>query len=96
MSDIKLSPDLLREVRQALERNDPGASDPGFALQYLAALMGYILGGEDATEAEKQGYFDDLTAFARHVMEDTIENIKRQQTAREQSAFGYWEPPAKG
>ncbi len=95
MSDIKLSPELLREVRQILARNDPEAADPGIALQYLAALIGHILGGENASEAQKLGYYDELSAFGRHVLGDTIERIESQRAAPQQSAFGYWEPPAK-
>jgi hypothetical protein len=95
MSEIKLSPELLREVRQALEKNDSETADPGIALQYLAALIGHTLGAENAPEAQKLAYYDELSAFGRHVMQDTIERIERQREAQQQNAFGYWEPPAE-
>ena len=96
MSQIKLSGELLRDVREALHKNDPQTADTGIALQYMAALMGYILGGENAPESQKTGYFDELTTFARQVMDDTMQNLKERQAAAEEDAFGYWEPPREG
>ena len=96
MSQIKLSGELLREIREALHKNDPQAADTGIALQYMAALTGYMLGGEKVPESQKQGYFEELTAFARHVMDDTAQQIKERQTNAQESAFGYWEPPKEG
>jgi hypothetical protein len=96
MSQIKLSGELLREIREALHKNDPQAADTGIALQYLAALTGYILGGESAPESQKQGYFEELTTFARHVMDGTIQQVKQREASAQESAFGYWEPPGEG
>ena len=42
MADIQLSSQLFQDIQQAVERQEPGA-DQGVVMQYLAAVMGYLL-----------------------------------------------------
>ena len=62
-------------------------------MQYLAAVMGYMLGGqENLDDQQRSEYMDELCGFARHVLDDvTAQNQQRQQAASA-SAFGYWDP----
>jgi hypothetical protein len=91
MADIQLSSELFQDIQQAVTRQHPGA-DQGTVMQYLAAVMGYMLGSQQQMAAEqKQAFMDELCGFARHVYEDLARNQQQQQAAQAQ-AFGYWEP----
>lgn len=92
MADIQLSSQLFQDIQQAVATQHPGA-DQGTVMQYLAAVMGYMLGNQRQMSSEqKQAYMDELCAFARHVYEDLASSQQQQQAAQAQ-AFGYWEPP---
>lgn len=91
MADIQLSSQLFQDIQQAVTRQHPGA-DQGTVMQYLAAVMGYLLANQRQMDAEqKDGYMDELCAFARQVLADVAQQETRQQAAQAQ-AFGYWEP----
>ena len=45
MADIQLSSELFQDIQQAVLRQDPEA-DQGIVMQYLAAVMGYMLGSQ--------------------------------------------------
>ncbi|HOP15671.1 MAG TPA: hypothetical protein PLX99_03635 [Gammaproteobacteria bacterium] len=92
MADIQLSSQLFEDVQQAVLRQQPDA-DQGVILQYLAAVMGYMLGSQRAmTSSDRDALMDDLCAFARHVVDDLTQ---REQEASQPpaQAFGYWTPP---
>lgn len=92
MADIQLSSQLFQDIQQAVTRQHPGA-DQGTVMQYLAAVMGYMLGNQRQMSAEdKNAFMDELCDFARHVVEDLARNQAQQQAAQAQ-AFGYWKPP---
>ena len=94
MADIQLSPQLFSDIQAAVERQEPNA-DPGTTMQYLAAVMGYILGSQgNMTQADREEYMNELCGFAQHVVSDVV---ARQAPARpaappNQQAFGIWEP----
>lgn len=93
MADIQLSSQLFQDIQQAVQRQDPEA-DQGVVMQYLAAVMGYMLGTQrDMSDAERDAYFDELCGFARHVYDDLVERQQQQQRTQAGQAFGYWNPP---
>ena len=96
MADIQLSSQLFQDIQQAVQRQDPNA-DPGVVMQYLAAIMGYMLGSQASwSDSEREAYLDELCAFARHVYGDVSaqqQQQPQQPAAPSGQAFGYWHPP---
>lgn len=95
MADIQLSSQLFDDMQQAVLRQDPEA-DQAVVMQYLAAVMGYMLGSQrDIPAAEREAFLDELCGFARHVYQDLTQ--QEQQFARQPAgqAFGYWVPPKR-
>jgi len=91
MADIQLSSQLFQEIQEAVSRQHPGA-DAGVVMQYLAAVIGYMLGNQkQMDDAQKQAFLDDLCGFTRHVLDDLAQSQQQQQAAAS-SAFGVWEP----
>lgn len=93
MADIQLSSQLFQDIQQAVQRQQPDA-DQGVVMQYLAAVMGYMLGSQRGVPAaQRDEFMEELCGFARHVYQDLA---ARQETteAPVAPAFGYWEPPA--
>lgn len=92
MADIQLSSQLFQDIQAAVTRQHPGA-DQGTVMQYLAAVMGYLLANQKGMDdAQKTEFLDDLCGFARHVVEDMTRGQAEQQQAQSQ-ALGYWNPP---
>ncbi|MDJ0741162.1 MAG: hypothetical protein QNJ91_15715 [Gammaproteobacteria bacterium] len=92
MADIQLSPQLFQDIQQAVQRQDPDA-DQGVVMQYLAAVIGYLLGSQRGMSADDRAAFmDELCAFARHVHDD-LSGRQPQQAPSAAQAFGYWIPP---
>lgn len=96
MANIQLSPQLFEDIQKAIGRQEPDA-DQGVAMQYLAAVTGYMLGTQRSMDqAGKEAFLDELCTFARQVMNDVSaqqEQQLAQQQAAQASAFGYWQPP---
>ena len=93
MADIQLSSQLIQDIQQAVRRQDPDA-DQGTVMQYLAAVMGYMLGSQrDMPAADREAYMDELCGFARHVYGDLAQRQQQQAQAPSAQAFGYWTPP---
>jgi len=95
MADIQLSSQLFQDVQQAVQRQDPSA-DQAVVMQYLAAMLGYMLGSQRGMQAtERDAFMDELCAFARHVYDDLAQRQQAAAPVASEQAFGYWEPPAK-
>lgn len=97
MADIQLSSQLFQDIHQAVRQQDPQADD-AVVMQYLAAVMGYMLGSQrDMPDAEREAYLDELCGFARHVYDDLAQRQRQRQQQQQQvasgQAFGYWHPP---
>ncbi len=93
MADIQLSSQLFQDIQQAVQRQHPEA-DQAVVMQYLAAVMGYMLGSQrDMPAADRDAFMDELCAFARHVYEDLAQRQQQQTQAASAPAFGYWIPP---
>ena len=93
MADIQLSSQLFQDIQDAVQRQEPGA-DQAVVMQYLAAIMGYMVGSQrNMSEADRDGFLDELFGFARHVVNDVVQQQQQQQQQAAGKAFGYWEPP---
>jgi len=96
MSELKLSHELVNELRSVVNKHDDKAQDPGVASQYLCAVVGFLLGQQDMPEERKKSLVEELSAFMQHVVDD----VGRQQKAPPpaaappppQEAFGIWKP----
>lgn len=73
---MQISTELVNEVQAVIARHDPRAADPSVTMQYLAAILGIILGNRPATEEDKNEYLDQLSGFMRFVTED----VDKQRT----------------
>jgi hypothetical protein len=96
MANIQLSHELLSEMQEIVTRHHEGA-DPGVVMQYMAAVMGYMLASQSQFEIEQQKqYLENLCDFARSVHSDVsaqYQQAKAEQPApAAESAYGVWEP----
>lgn len=95
MADIQLSSQLFQDIQQAVLRQDPQA-DQAVVMQYLAAVMGYMLGSQrDMQAADRDALLDELCGFAHHVYDDLSQREQQQAKKPAGQAFGYWIPPKK-
>ncbi len=93
MDQIKLSDRLIDDLQSVLIAEDEQAKDPYVTMQYLAAIVGYLVGKQGITTAQKQEVLTDLNAFAAHVMGDIDQTVqKRKQQSGASEAFGIWRP----
>ena len=92
MSELKLSGELLQSIQDVLVANDDDARDPGVAVQYLAAVSGYLLGMQEMDAVQKGEFLEQLYAFSRHVMDDVDQQRREAQPPAQQEAFGIWKP----
>ena len=90
MSQLQLSPQFVRKMHQYLADHDENAKDPGVAAQYMAAVMGFLLGEQDMPESEKEEVLEQLFAFAQHVANDVSQ--QKKAAPPKQQAFGVWKP----
>lgn len=95
VADLQLSSQLFQDIQQAVQRQDPQA-DQVVVMQYLAAVMGYMLGNQrDMPAADRDALMDELCGFAHHVYGDLVQRQQPQTQRPAGQAFGYWEPPKK-
>lgn len=89
MSELQLSTSMIQSVQDAIISHDPQAENELVAIQYLAALMGYMLGTSSVPTEQQGEVMEQLSAFGRHVLED-VQQRPPQPPAQE--AFGIWKP----
>jgi len=91
MADLKLSQELIDNIQQTIVAVDPAAQDSSITLQYLAAVTGYILGGQQGMpKNQKDDYLEQLNAFTKHVLDDVCKPVAPPAAAA--NAFGVWKP----
>ena len=91
MEPLKLSDELVADLQRTIMKHDDRASDGGIAIQYYAAIIGYILAQQDYTREQKEDFLDQLNAFSHHVFTDCMQ--QSQHTAPPSSdAMGKWRP----
>lgn len=95
MEQLKLSDRLIEDLQRVLISSDDRAKDAYIMVQYLAAVMGYVVGKQEISTPEKAEIHEHLSAFAKHVMDDidqTLQQRGQQSTASAAEAFGIWKP----
>lgn len=90
MSSIQLSDALLGDIQAVLEKHDPANKDSGIGVQYLAAILGYIVANFPTPSAQKTDIMNQLFQFASHVMAENDVSKATESTANE--AYGVWKP----
>ncbi len=91
MDQLKLSRELIEKIEKVLVEEDERAKNPLLAGQYLAAIIGFIVGNHDLPSGEKNEIMNELNAFAKYVYDDITK--QRQQTMQPVGeAFGIWKP----
>ena len=88
MEPLKLSDDLVNDVQLAVIKHDERAKDGGVAIQYYAAIIGYVLAKQDYATEQKEEFLDQLNAFSHHVFIDCIQ----QSEPPASDAMGKWRP----
>lgn len=88
MSQLQLSEDLVNELHDVLIKHDQLAEDTGVTMQYLAAIMAFMLAHQNMATDDKREFLQQLFGFANHVLDDVIG--KNQPPADD--AFGIWKP----
>ncbi|MBT8112502.1 MAG: hypothetical protein KJO81_12170 [Gammaproteobacteria bacterium] len=91
MDQLKLSRELIEKIEKVLVEEDERAKNPLLAGQYLAAIIGFIVGNHDLPSGEKNEIMNELNAFAKYVYDDITK--QRQQTMQPVGeSFGIWKP----
>ncbi len=91
MDQLKLSRELIEKIEKVLVEEDERAKNPLLAGQYLAAIIGFIVGNHELPSGEKNEIMNELNAFSRYVYDDITK--QRQQTMQPKGeAFGIWKP----
>ena len=91
MDQLKLSKGLIENILKVLIEADERADNPLMAGQYLAAILGFVVGNHNLPSGEKNEIMNELVAFTKYVYEDVMrqgENMMRPQG----EAFGIWKP----
>ena len=94
MSDdgIQLSPQLMGDLRAALEKQDPRTTDDILAMQYLVAAAGMMLSDYTNPQMNKQAALDDICGFMKHVFDYMEREKAASAQPPAQEAFGVWTP----
>lgn len=92
MSDegIQLSPQLMQDLRSALQQQDPRTADDVMAMQYLVAAVGMMMSDYNNPQMNKTEALQELSGFMQHV----FDYMEQQKASRppQQEAFGVWKP----
>ena len=87
---IQLSGELINAVKEALVQHDAAADDDLMTMQYLSAIIGYVLAHQTNPALNKRGFLNDLSTFMGQVLDQVESDMKPQQPSQE--AFGIWRP----
>lgn len=85
--ELQLSVELVRDIQERLKQDDSRAADSGVAAQYLAAVMGFMLGQINAETEKKKEFLGQLADFAAGVVDD-VEAQQQMQQAQPTSGGG--------
>ena len=88
MEPLKISDELISDLQNVIVDHDERAKDGGVAIQYYAAIIGYILAQQDYPMNDKKEFLNHLFAFANHVFQDN----SRPSQAPAGEAMGKWRP----
>ncbi|WP_455375157.1 hypothetical protein [Kaarinaea lacus] len=88
MEPLKISDELIAELQNVIVKHDERAKDGGVAIQYYAAIIGFVLAQQEYPMDQKKEFLNHLFGFANHVFED---NSKSSQPPPGE-AMGKWKP----
>jgi hypothetical protein len=93
MSGLQLTIPLVEDVLNTIIKHDPQADDHGMAMQYMAAITGFLLGHQDFNEHQRTEFLNQLQAFSQQVCNDIVaQRAEREAPPPAQDAFGVWKP----
>jgi hypothetical protein len=87
---IQLSSELISDVKDVLVKHDASAADDLMSMQYLSAIIGYVLAHQTNPGLDQRGFLNDLSTFMGQVLDQVEADMKPQQPS--QQAFGIWKP----
>jgi hypothetical protein len=87
---IQLSGELISGVKDILVKHDAAAENDLMTMQYLSAIIGYVLAHQTNPGIDKRGFLNDLATFMGQVLDQVEADMKPQQPSQE--AFGIWKP----
>ncbi len=87
---IQLSGELIQGVKEILVQHDAAADNDLMTLQYLSAIIGYVLAHQTSPGLDKRGFLNDLSTFMEQVLEQVEADMRPSQPSQE--AFGIWKP----
>jgi hypothetical protein len=87
---IQLSGELIADVKDVLLKHDAAADNDLITMQYLSAIVGYVLAHQTSPGLDKHGFAADLSTFTIQVLDQVEADLKPQQPSQE--AFGIWKP----
>jgi len=87
---IQLSGELISAVKEVLVQHDASAEDDLMSMQYLCAIIGYVLAQQTSPGLDKRAFLNDITTFMGQVLDQVEADMKPQQPSQE--AFGIWKP----
>jgi len=79
--ELQLSVELVRDLQERIKQDDARAADAGVTAQYLAAVMGFLLGQINAETDKKKEFLQQLHEFAAGVVDD-VEAQQEMQSAQ--------------
>jgi hypothetical protein len=86
-NDITLSDQLIDNLYGVICQHDESAKQNMMvALQYFAAVSGYMLGDYPGSDDEREELIDQLAAFTKNVSGDRANQQKTQQPAQQEQA----------
>ena len=105
-SDITLSDQLIDNLYGVICQHDESAKQNMMvALQYFAAVSGYMLGDYPGSDEEREELIDQLAAFTKNVSGDRAQSQNAEQQAQTEApavegssvatdnpAVGIWKP----
>ena len=104
-NDISLSDELINNLYGVICQHDESAKENMMvALQYFAAVSGYMLGDYPGTDEEREELIEQLAAFTKNVSGDRAKNQNQQEQPEEapaaagksvetsNPAVGIWKP----
>ncbi|WP_455207797.1 hypothetical protein [Kaarinaea lacus] len=89
MEPLKLSDELAAELQNVVSKHDERAMEAGVAVQYYAAIIGYVLAQQVYSTEQKKDFLNQLNAFSHHVLDDCNSPA---QSPRDDTAMGKWRP----
>ncbi|MFP4244166.1 MAG: hypothetical protein ACLFRJ_03685 [Ectothiorhodospira sp.] len=67
---LQLTGELVQKLQEVLVAHDERCHDPLVAVQYTAAVTGYLLAAQPVPEEKRPEFLDHLDAFMRQVHAD--------------------------